>query len=388
MRAPPRVLHLYANYKWTGPADPAIRCAVALRDIGMDVVFAQAGWTLPGAEHRMKKELARARLPVIGGLELRRHLQPFSVLRDRRALAGRLRRDRFDILHTHQKGDHLIAALARRSVRRRDGRQVVVVRSLYDPEPPKLGLRERLSFRETDGIVVPTARCRDLVIERYGFVRERVLHQEPPVDWRRFAELRGDRRAALGLAKDHFAVGITARIQPHRRFELLWATAARVVQECPNVRFILFGRGNEHDTETLVNAPVRRHGLEEHVLLPGYLYEPDYSLSLRSLQAFLFLVPGSDGTCRAVREAMAAGLPVVATPRGVLPDLVKEAGRIGDSAEALADHIVALVKNDAERARLAHAAATRARESMDAERAARDLQGFYARLLATQGADT
>ena len=40
---PLRVLHLFANYKWTGPADPAIRTAARLRALGHDVVFAQ-GW--------------------------------------------------------------------------------------------------------------------------------------------------------------------------------------------------------------------------------------------------------------------------------------------------------------------------------------------------------
>ena len=38
----PRVLHLFANYKWTGPADPAIRAAARLRGLGLDVSFTQA----------------------------------------------------------------------------------------------------------------------------------------------------------------------------------------------------------------------------------------------------------------------------------------------------------------------------------------------------------
>ena len=86
MRPWPRVLHLFANFKWTGPADPAIRTAAALRERGVDAVFAQAEWTLPDAEHRMRTELARQRMPVIGGLELRKHFHPPSVLRDAKAL--------------------------------------------------------------------------------------------------------------------------------------------------------------------------------------------------------------------------------------------------------------------------------------------------------------
>ena len=47
-----RIRHLFANYEWTGPADPAIRSAARLRALGLDVVFAQAGFVHPGGEHR------------------------------------------------------------------------------------------------------------------------------------------------------------------------------------------------------------------------------------------------------------------------------------------------------------------------------------------------
>ncbi len=79
---PLRILHLFSNFKWTGPADPAIRCAANLRRAGADVLFAQARWTLPDAEHRMRMELARWRMPVTADLELRKHFHPASLLRD------------------------------------------------------------------------------------------------------------------------------------------------------------------------------------------------------------------------------------------------------------------------------------------------------------------
>ncbi|MCA8943281.1 MAG: glycosyltransferase, partial [Planctomycetes bacterium] len=129
--------------------------------------------------------------------------------------------------------------------------------------------------------------------------------------------------------------------------------------------------------------------LEANVVLPGYLYEPEYGLALRSLDAFLFLVPGSDGTCRAVREAMALGLPVLATRRGILPELVgggDEYGPAGavvaESVEQLATTLVAWHDDADRRAELGRAAARRVDESMDPEQAARRLLAFYERLSA------
>ena len=378
-----RVLHLYASYKWTGPADPAIRCAAALRAMGADVVFAQATWKLPQSEHRMAKELARWQIPVIGGLQLRRHFRPWSVWRDVRTLRKRLSAGEFNLLHGHQLGDHLIASMAKRGA----GNGVVLVRSLYDPEAPGRGWRQRLAFGNTDGVVVPTMACAEQVRQRFGFPEQRILRIEPPADPHRCTALQGDLREQLGLSDEHVAIGIIARIQPHRRFSLLWEVARKVVDACPQARFVLLGRGAEQDTNRLVLEPIARLGLEGHVLLPGYLHEPDYSLAIRSLQVFMFLVPGSDGTCRAVREAMAAGLPIVTTKRGILPELVgrrhdgeaqEPCGLIYDEApELLAEGLVRLVQRPGLRKALGEASLTRVRQTMDPTTAGKRVFEFY-----------
>lgn len=376
-----RVLHLLANFKWTGPADPAIRCAARLRDLGVDVVFAEASWTLPGAEHRMREELRRARLPVIGGLDLRKHFHPPSILRDARALRRRLQRGEFDVLHAHLRADHLIAALARH----RCGRRVVLVRTLYDPEPPRRTWRDRIAFAATDAVVAPTRECAERTARRFGMSRERVLFQEPPTEPADpiEADLRRRVRRRLGFSDDHFVVGITARIQPHRRFDLVWEVARRVCERAPDARFVLLGRGNAEDTRRLVREPIARAGLEERVALPGYLYEPDYGHTLQSLDAFLFLVPGSDGTCRAVREAMARGVPVVSTTRGMLPAIVTPGTGIvcAEDAEALAGALLRLAREEDLRVRLGQAARARSLQDMDPVRAAQSLRELYRSLL-------
>ena len=375
-----RVLHLFSNYKWTGPADPAIRCAYNLREAGADVMFAQALWTHRGAEHRMRKELRRSRMPVTADLELRKHFHVPSLLRDARTLRARLRRRDFDLLHCHMLADHLIATMARRGC----GRAVPIVRSLYDPEPPPGSWRNRLVFRSTDAVIAPTRGCAARTAERYRLPPSRVVYQEPPV------EMPGgdgaSLRAELGLAPDEFTIGITARIQPHRRFSVLWDVARRVVDEEPRARFVLLGRGNERDTQDLVLEPVRRLGLEDAVVLPGYLLEPKYSAALRALDLFLFLVPGSDGTCRAVREAMAFGLPVVATKRGMLPELVGDAGAVCDeSPDALAAAVLQMIRDRELRERAAKVSLSQARDRMNPRAAAAQILELYASLSTGHG---
>ncbi len=379
-----RILHLFANYKWTGPADPAIRCARHLREAGADVTFAIAGWTLPDAEHRMAIELRRSRMPVIAGLELRKHFHPASHLKDARALRRRLDAGEYDVVHAHMLADHLIAAIAKR----RAAHRPVLVRSLYDPDAPsRRSWRDRVALRYTDGVVAPTERVATQMRERFPAFGDRVYAQDPPVDLpssRDTATL----RELFAASDDDFLIGITARIQPHRKFDVLWQALRIAVDARPCIKVVLLGRGNEADTESLVREPVERLGLRDHAVLPGYLYEPDYSRALRGLDAFTFMVPGSDGTCRAVREAMAFGLPIVATRLGMLPEMLGPAAPGGPDCgivcdpdpEALAAAWIKLVDRPEWRGELGAAARDRVRTSMNPVAATSRLLVFYERL--------
>ena len=378
----PRVLHLFANYKWTGPADPAIRAAARLRALGGDVRFTQASFVHRGGEHRVAEELWRWRVPVVTGLELRKHFHAPSLLRDVRALRRLIARDRYDVLHCHQGADHLIAATALR----RAAQRPVLVRSLYEPLAPRRGWRERAAFKRTQAVLAPTAAARDGVLGRFGMKEERVLLCEPVTEPRQRAG--EDARTRFGLGPEHVAVGITARVQPHRRFDLLWQTVAEVAAAAPNVRFVLLGRGNDQDMQALVTEPIARAGIGAHVVLPGYQKGPAYDEALRALDAFLFLVPGSDGTCRAVCDAMAFGLPVVSTRRGILPELL--AARrpdetpgfaVEETAQALTAALLPLVQDRELRARVGEAALRRAQLDMDPRAAAARTLALYEELL-------
>ena len=379
-----RVLHLFANHKWTGPADPAIRCAASLRDRGWDVAFAEAGHVQAGGYHRMGQELVRARMPVVCGLQLRKHFHALAWIGDARRLRRLIARDSYSVLHTHLLADHLVAA---RAVRPRSLRvpRPIVVRSFYDPAAPSAReWRIRYAMSRTDGVVVPTAEVAEQVADRFGLEEDRVLIQSPPVPMRMLDdgdETRARGRALLGLAEDQIAVGITARIQPHRKFDLLWDVARAVTTADPRVVFVLLGRGDPVDVERLARGPVQQKGLSENVRLPGYLYQPQYGWALRAFDVFLFLVPGSDGTCRAVREAMAASLPIVSTDLGILPELVSGHGlSVGADPAPLTDALLKFAKDPMARARAAEAAAVRVRETMDPVAAAKKLGSFYRHL--------
>ena len=129
--------------------------------------------------------------------------------------------------------------------------------------------------------------------------------------------------------------------------------------------------------------------LTGNVILPGYQKGASYEEALRALDAFLFLVPGSDGTCRAVCDAMAFGLPVVSTRRGILPELLAERRRgevpgyaVEEAVASLGDALIGLLRDDERRAACGSAALRRTQIEMNPRAAAERTADLYAQLLA------
>jgi len=188
-------------------------------------------------------------------------------------------------------------------------------------------------------------------------------------------------RQWLNLSPADYVVGIVARVQGHRRFNVLVEAAAAVMRVLPDFRLVIVGRGTDFDR--ILTRPARRAGVDRIARFPGYLTGDDYAGCLHALDAKVFLVPGSDGSCRAVREAMAMGVPVIAANRGMLPEIVADGvtGRIvRDVPGSLAKAIIEL-HDPLLRAMMAAAARDRARREFDIRIQAEQVERIYERLL-------
>jgi len=178
-------------------------------------------------------------------------------------------------------------------------------------------------------------------------------------------------------------VGIVARMQTHRHYEDFFEAIRMLAARRPNVHVIVVGRGTRQ--EQVGREPVRRLGLEDRVHFPGYLEGENYVGMLKAFDVKVYLTPGSDGTCRAVRECMAMRKPAVVANRGMLREIVNHDldGIVCDgSGEAL---FRALDRLAGDR-RLAHVMGMAAREtavthySLEAQAAA--VKAVYERILA------
>jgi glycosyltransferase involved in cell wall biosynthesis len=154
-----------------------------------------------------------------------------------------------------------------------------------------------------------------------------------------------------------------------------------IVREFPNLKVLLVGRSSQ--MEESVIKPVRRLGIEKWVILGGYRTD-DYLDTLACMDIFVFLMAGSDGTARALREAMAMGKPIIVADRGMLPEIV-DYGRCGlvvkDTPEGLADAALQLVRHPEMRESLGKAAYQKARDDFRLDRQVEDVERFYQEMI-------
>jgi glycosyltransferase involved in cell wall biosynthesis len=160
--------------------------------------------------------------------------------------------------------------------------------------------------------------------------------------------------------------------------------AAEIVARAHRAWLVVIGRGSK--LEAVAREPARQRGLLDRVVFfPGYFEGADYVDVLRALDVKLFLVPGTDGSARAVREALACCLPVVCTRRGILPELVRDGvtGRVLDETpEAFAGALATLMNEPEARRRLGEAARKDAEARFSLARQVETVAESYRALLA------
>jgi glycosyltransferase involved in cell wall biosynthesis len=237
---------------------------------------------------------------------------------------------------------------------------------------------ERALARRTDQILAVSESVRRELLA-LGIGRPEQVSVVPlGLELERFArapEHRGELRRELGVEADTPLIGIVARLVPIKAHEVFLAAAVRIAERVPRCRFVVVGDGERR--RELVDL-ARRSGLGERIHFLGWRAD------LERIHADLdvaVISSRNEGSPVALIEAMASGLPVVATAVGGVPDLVVdgENGRLVavDDAAALAAAAVALLAEPERRRALGAAGRARVLSRHGAERLVADIDRLY-----------
>lgn len=245
-----------------------------------------------------------------------------------------LREFRPDVLHTHV---HVLRYTLPSMLYRRPAAMLHTVHNIAEMEVERRAWWiQRLAFKNG---VVPVACAHEVAasLKRlYGIKDSLVVPNSVSVrDVRDIKVPREQWRKREKIPRDSFVFACVARFDPQKNHKLLMDAFARGPAKNPRVRLVLAGRGGELQTQ--VEHHARQLGCADRIHFLGL--RPDIADLLGACDAFV-LSSDFEGSPLAVMEAMAAGLPIISTSVGGVPELIED-GREGTlippmNSEALA----------------------------------------------------
>jgi glycosyltransferase involved in cell wall biosynthesis len=290
-------------------------------------------------------------------------------------LVKTMRRERFDVLHANKFGSNLWGTLFGRLLRV----PVVIAHEQtwsYEGQPVRR-LLDRGIGALAHAFVAVSSRDAERMNTVEKVPREKIVLI--PNAWvpRPGAKV-GDLRAELGIPADAPVVATVAVMRPQKRLEVLLEAFAAVRAQEPAARLVIAGDGPERPA---LEAVAQRLALGDAVTFLGRRQDVETIWRGTDVAA---MSSDFEGTPLAVLEAMALGVPWVATEVGGLPDIV-EHGRTGllvpkGDAAALAAGLLELLRDPARRAQLGESARERAQD-FTARRQAERCEELYERLL-------
>ena len=195
-----------------------------------------------------------------------------------------------------------------------------------------IAILERINFTLSNRIILYT----ENLIKEYGLEKYRnkiCIAHEHFLDFDKFKiKKKFDGRENL--------VGYIGRLSGEKGVLNFVKAIPEIIEKENKIKFLVGGDGQLRNE---IEKFLKKKSLTDKVKLPGWIPDEEFSTYLNELK--LFVLPSyTEGLPYTILEAMACGTPVLATPVGAIPDVIKD-GETGfimenNSPECIAENIV------------------------------------------------
>lgn len=327
------IMQVVNSPHWHAISSYALGLSKGLKAKGHKVILV----TLPNS---LLIERAQAEgLPVITNLRLN-HYNPIYFFKDVQQLIKILEEEEIDVLNVHESYGFAISCLAAKLVRR----PMALIRTRGTFMTPKgHPINRYLHNSLSDKVIVTSKVMQEKCLrhlrgkkDHYGLIYGGIDVDKFKVDTQK------DKiKEELGLTRDDFVIGITARFDQVKGYPYLFESVSKIKQEI-KIKLLIIGYEAEFSKTDLINM-AKKHGIEKDVVIIDKWCNLPELLSIIDIGVIASI--GSEANSRACLEFMAAGKPVIATTVGVLPEIIED-GKTGylvqpkdtqEMAEALLD---------------------------------------------------
>jgi glycosyltransferase involved in cell wall biosynthesis len=179
-------------------------------------------------------------------------------------------------------------------------------------------------LKEADKIIVVSNATKNYVLS-LGAAPEKIEVLHNGVDLNRFkpsSEVKDEMRKKLGISKDARVVLTVRRLVYKNGIDTLIASAEIAVKKNPKLVFVVVGKGPDFDE---VKEKIVQLGMQRNLRLTGFVSDRDLPFYYNVADLFALPSKSGEGLPLVALEAMATGLPVIATNVGGTSEVMSEA---------------------------------------------------------------
>jgi len=308
--------------------------------------------------------------------------QPFAIFRKRgrslpliasRKLAQYIDLHGIDIVHVHWAKDIALAVFAKKWVKR-------PVRIVYTRQMeilgPKKDFYHNFIYKNVDLLLTITDRLRNQALNFTNMTADSVVRLYYGVE---IPQTSNDKhcqkfRADHGIDPDAFVVGVVGRIEQFKGQHLLIDALDDLVKKGMNVHGVIVGSAMDEGYLSTLKQQVLDGKAGGNISFLGFQTNPAQTIACFDTLA---LTTGLETFGLVLIEAMYAGIPVIGTNAGGVPEIIDDnlTGLLfpPDDFLALAEKIRLYIENPDLRKRCAEMGQTKAREKFSSERHYSDL---------------